>query len=286
MGQRLGYGSYERQNGEQSKEDLRNRFFAAITEHAKHVLKNLYDESFKLYLDAGLGFKVDANKVMLEGLNPNEQARKLAREWNRHRWNRPQWQRHFETGPITYDKRKEKFRQSLFEWSRRFNLNAAWCREYAYETLDHWSHAHPDHEHLSFELHLVARTVFAVKRDVEWFVFKRRVQHPQLLPIETIKARLREAFECDLRQYFTQLEAIAENQGYVPTPEIYEAHKSKLEDRLRWLVERIIYNKTYKAITDELGIKGNDYLDESYIRQTITSLAKRIGLSSSTFYRR
>jgi hypothetical protein len=270
MGQRIGYGSYERKNGEQSKEDLRNRFFAAISKHAKHVLNDLYDEPFKLYLQAGLGFNVDAYKEGVEVLNPDERAKKLARAWTKHRWNHPVWQHHFESRPITYDKRKEKFRQSLNEWSRRYNLDAAWCREYAYETLDHWSHYRPNRKNLSFQLHVVSRSVFSRKHDTEWFVFKRRVPHPQFVPIEIAKVELRETFERQLKEFFSRLEAAAkEMQDYMPTKEAYETRKSTLNERLCWLVEHIVYGKSYQTIINDLSTEYEDGLDYSTVRKTI-----------------
>jgi hypothetical protein len=64
MARRVGYGSYERRNREQSKEVQYNRLLGAVNKHAKHVLEDLNGEPFRLYLEARLGFNINARLLM------------------------------------------------------------------------------------------------------------------------------------------------------------------------------------------------------------------------------
>lgn len=273
MGHRIGYGSYEPPNREQSKEELRNRFLKAVSEYAKHVLEDLYSEPFKLYLQAGLGYSTDTSNSDLENLSADEQARRRSQEWYRHRWNHPEWSRKFEAGPIVYDSRKEAFRRSLFEWSRRNNLNAVWCREYAYETLDYWSYSQPAHDHLKFQPNVKMRRLFSLRQSMALSnLFKGPSLHPQLYPLEVIQADLQHR----VKMYIDNLKSCAEAQGYVPTPERY---KSKYgEDHFRWLVERIVKQKSFQQIVSKLAAEYEDGLDHSTVSKPVIALAKAIEL--------
>src|ERR1051326_9143414 len=41
--------------------------------------------------------------------------------------------------PAHTDEKIAQFIRSVFDWSNKYRLNATWCREHAYETLDLWS---------------------------------------------------------------------------------------------------------------------------------------------------
>lgn len=272
MGQYIGYGSYERANREQSKEDLRNRFLKAVNNYARHVLDDLYGEPFRLYLEAGLGFNED---VYSDDLDSYERAIKRESGWTRHLCNRPEWPRKFERGPIAYNIRKESFRQSLFEWSRRNGLDADWCRESAYNTLDIWAYSRPDSEHSRFQPLVKVITFFQIGRPEKWFELPEGIYlHPQLYPLEAIEAELQRR----VRAYINDVKVRLEANKFVPTPEEYKTKKHDSKLRFRWLVERVIYHKPYQTILDELGPEYEHGLEYSTLRKTIVNLAKYIGL--------
>jgi hypothetical protein len=259
MGGRIGYGSYERSDREQSKEDLRNRVLDAVGKYAKHVLADLYDEPFKLYLETNLCFKAEE-----------------VNQRSKHIWRRPDWKRKFEGRPITYSSHLEAFRQSLFEWSRRNNLNAAWCRECAYETLDYWSYSNPINQRLQFQPLIKMRTLFKTGQDTRRFTLDCKVVHPQLKSLEETEAELRKAFERKLKTYLNDFKSCAKMQGYVPTPEKYKSKYGK--EHFRWLVERVVNEKSFQKIITELSIKYKDGLDHSTISKPVIALAKIIEL--------
>jgi hypothetical protein len=275
MGNRAGYGSYEPSNREQSKEDLRNRFLAAVSKHARHVLEDLSDEPLKLYLRAGLGFNISTYRNNPQESETQERGRREARESSRRDWNRPEWQRHYEHSSLAYNSRKAEFRQSLFEWSRRNHLDAAWCRECAYETLDDWSYSLPAHGHLRFQSLTQMHKLFSTGRKVERFTFECSVMHPQLTTSEKIEEEIRKKFERQLKTFLKQYDARAKEQGYVPTPEEYKSKYSK--DRFRWLVEWVVNEKSFQAIigNNNNSSGGPDY---STVRKTLIQLANAIDL--------
>ncbi len=278
MGQRIGSGSFERPNREQSKEDLRNRFFKAVNRYAGRVLIELYDEPFRLYLEAGLGFNADA---FTDDLEADERARKIAQGWNRHLWNRPKWHDKFEAGPITYNARKEAFRRGLFEWSRRNKLDAAWCREYAFETLDHWSYSQPDREQLRFHPHVKMVTFFPMGGGAKGlrrkFTFEHVVIHPQIKPLEETEAEMREAFDRQVIALIQDLKRRAKASNYAETPKIYKSKYRK--DYYRWLVEWAINDKPIKTIAEETKDRnGGGGPDNKTVRDAVNSLAKDLEL--------
>jgi hypothetical protein len=280
MGERIGYGSYGRPNREQYKEYLRNRFLEAINENrdAKRVLEDLHGEPFRLYLEAGLGFNMDG---CTDSLDDDERARESAREWTRHLWNHPEWQDKFESGPIAYDARKESFRQSLFQWSRRSHLDAAWCRECAYNTLDFWTYFQPDRKKLEFRLLAKAVTFFPMGGDAKGssrrFTFDYMVMHPQLKFLEEMEAEIRDAFDRQLNALFRDLKRRAKAGGYELTPKTYKSKYRKYY--YRWLVERAINGKPIKTIAEETkDSNGDGGPDNKTVRDGVNRLAKDIEL--------
>ena len=213
MARRVGYGSYERRNREQSKEVQYNRLLGAVNKHAKHVLEDLNGEPFRLYLEAGLGFNAWGRDSLTD-----EEARKLARERLRHTFNHPTWQRNFEGVPAA-NKRKEAFRQSLIGWSRRTHLDSAWCREAAYETLNDWSFFHPTLDELKFRPFAKAFVYFPTGRPEKWFSPPQGLfLHPQLYTLEEIEAELHR----QVNRYIRDLKARAKAKDFVLTPEEYK----------------------------------------------------------------
>jgi hypothetical protein len=280
VGDRIGYGSYERPNHEQYKEYLRNRFLEAINENrdARRVLEDLHDEPFRLYLEAGLGYKVGG---CTDSLDHDKQARKSARGWTQHLWNHPKWKDKFEAGPIAYDSHKESFRQSLFDWSRRSHLDAAWCRECAYNTLDLWAYSQPDREQLKFRPLVKTINFFPMGGDAKGlsrrFTFDYMVIHPQLKFLEETEAEIREAFDRQLNALLMDLKRRAKASGYVQTPETY---KSKYREYYYgWLVEWAINGKPIKRIAEETIDKHADGgPDNKTVRDAVKRLAEDIEL--------
>lgn len=280
MGQRIGYGSFGRPNREQYKEDLRNRFLEAINRNrqARRILLDLYDEPFRLYLDASLGFNVDA---YTNDLDADKRARKSARGWTKHLWSRPEWQRTFEGGPIAYNDSKEAFRQSLLEWSRHSHLDATWCRECAYNTLDHWSYSRPDRERLRFQPLIKAVRFFSMGGGAKGlqrrFTFDCAVVHPQLKSLEETEAEVREAFDRQLNSLLMDLKRRAKASGCEPTPETYESKYRR--DYYHWLVERAINGKPIKTIAEETRDRdGNGGPDNKTVRDGVNRLAEDLEL--------
>lgn len=281
MGQRIGSGSFERPNREQSKEDLRNHFFEAVNRYARRVPVELYDGPFRLYLEAGLGFNADA---FTDELEAGERARKISQGWNRHLWNHPKWHDKFEAGPIAYDARKDAFRRDLFEWSRRNKLDAAWCREFAFETLDYWSYSQPDREQLRFRPHVKAVTFFPMGGGAKGlrrkFTFEHVVIHPQIKPLEETEAEMREAFDRQVAALILDLKKRAKACNYAETPKTYKSKYRK--DYYRWLVEWAINGKPIKTIADETKDRnGNGGPDNKTIRDAVNRLAEDLELPIS-----
>lgn len=280
MGQGIGYGSFGRPNREQFKEDLRNRFLEAVNRNrqARRVLQDLYGEPFKLYLEAGLGVKLDDSG---DHLDADQQARKNWRAWNRHLWSRANWQDKFECGLITYNSRKEALRKCLFEWSRRSYLDAAWCRECAYNTLDHWAYSRPDRERLQFQPLVKAVNFFSMGGGAKGlrrrFIFEYVIVHPQIKFLDETEAEIREAFDHELKAAFNDLKRRAKASGCEPTPQTYESKYRK--HYYRWLVERAINKKPIKTIAEETkdrdGSGGPDY---KTVRDAVNLLAEDIEL--------
>lgn len=141
----------------------RNYFLKAVAERAPEVLQDLSREPFRRFRATNLFYEADANRaeetrihnLILEEIAENsseklfdEHYRLTARRLAWTRYERPTW-KHIEKPykspfatfylkPTRRDTRIKRFAQSLFAWSFKHNLNAFWCREIAFETLNHW----------------------------------------------------------------------------------------------------------------------------------------------------
>ena len=141
----------------------RNYFLKAVAEHAPEVLQDLSREPFRRFRATNLFYEADTNRAgetsernsILEKQNENPSQELFnkhfvltARRFAWTRYERPDWkeiENPFQNPLlpkqptlIESDSRIADFADSLFVWSIKHNLNALWCRQMAFETLDYW----------------------------------------------------------------------------------------------------------------------------------------------------
>jgi hypothetical protein len=121
---RLGIGEYEtakegEAHGEQSIADARDSFINTIGKEASDVLKDLRD-LFDSYRDAVLNKPPDGPpENLLRHLLTDEDEMARCQE--------------------LCSQAQIEFRQALFAWSKKWNLDADWCREWGRLQLWYWS---------------------------------------------------------------------------------------------------------------------------------------------------
>jgi hypothetical protein len=142
---RLGNGEYESViEGREppSVHHARDVFLMTLSGMLPEVLRDLERNSLEYYRKSGLHFDDAAHRERLKHLNQYDRIREMTRLQQHHRWSSPEW-RNFEEEEITYDQSLSALQKSIFQWSRKWRLDASWCRERAFHTLDYWC-SYPD----------------------------------------------------------------------------------------------------------------------------------------------
>ena len=132
MPRTLGIGVYD---GGQLVPMVRRSFLHTIRRSAPHVLEELRDETLPLFLTA----KREPVTTPRRTKPQVEQLRKKIISGAIESSEVALVHRSFEDGKFNFDKHLSAFLQSLFDWSKRWNLNADWCLFRAFKTLNSWS---------------------------------------------------------------------------------------------------------------------------------------------------
>jgi len=214
---KLGKGEFEHVDEDGSTlslNDARDYFLIAVNEVAPEVLDALANEPFKHYKAAGLAFDREAYNKEIEQLEFFDQVRAMIRAQSQHSLNRPDWPGHYETQEIAYDEKIAAMQKSIFDWSRKHNLDANWCRERAFETLDYW-HKHPDFgEHRIWQEYCSMQTIVPDRNGLN-FQLSIRSLYPSLSFRREEKERITAHFERELDLFLDSRERLAEENGMI-----------------------------------------------------------------------
>jgi hypothetical protein len=134
-------GEYEHPDDKWLVEVARSAFLEHVKDLKREVLMDLREEQLKLYQTARLQFR-KISFVEWPESDPDQEAREIQERWTTHFRDYPTWS-YIEHNSIAHNGALQKLRGSLFSWTEIHHLNAAWCRERAYLTLEQWS-AYPD----------------------------------------------------------------------------------------------------------------------------------------------
>ncbi len=196
-----------------SIKDARDYFLDAVKEVKPEVLDDLANEPFKLYKAAGLAFDREQIEKDIENTEFYDQIRIIAKEEQQHKWNHPDWQGHFEEKEVDYDDNILAMQKSIFDWSRKHNLNVAWCRARAYETLDYW------HQNTNlcvariWNYDVSLEPIIAIRRGELDFVFRFKSLYPAMSFRADEKKRITEQFEFELDAFLDERENYAKEKG-------------------------------------------------------------------------
>jgi hypothetical protein len=230
---RLGNGEFESQEEGRvppSVHHARDLFLETLSKMIPEVLSDLYDNAFDTYQKAGLHFDAAVHEERLKHLNTYDRIGELSRLEYQHRWNSPDW-RNFEGEEITYDENLSALQSNIFDWSRTWKLDADWCRERAFKTLDWWC-SYPDmRERLMWNYEPVWETVIAFRRgEHPRFTFEYKTLYPRDGHRPTLERRITESFKRELKAFLDSREQMAKEAGMKPVP------KKREQTHFEWLV--------------------------------------------------
>ncbi|HXG94460.1 MAG TPA: hypothetical protein VNN73_19110 [Blastocatellia bacterium] len=131
-----------------STEQARNLFLCHVRSIKPQVLDHLSGEPYRCFKETILCFEGDDGRLDYR----NAVARHI---WAKYQ--RPAWEvLEVDSASLT-DARIAVLRESLFDWSREHNLDVAWCRKRAYDTLDYWSYSPRAHQERRWEFEMFGR---------------------------------------------------------------------------------------------------------------------------------
>jgi hypothetical protein len=176
----------------------------------------------------------------------------------------PDWLTCFEDG--VSDGRLSELRQKIFEWSRRSNLNEAWCRSRAYNTLFAWCEDDTSWQQRCWGFEPVIQSTLHFEQTA--FRFEYETDYPREGRRSELEQEITNEFKRQLRSYFDELEALAGEAGMRPAP--------KMRDRkhFEWLVRYHVQKWNYDKIIAGYGVQ-----DSSNVRHTVPALSAYIGLT-------
>jgi hypothetical protein len=213
---RLGEGELEhiRRDGlSASIKDARDYFLDAVKEVAPEVLDDLANEPFKLYKEAGLALDYEQYEKEFETLEKYDLIRAKSKIEQDHSFNHPRWEQHFEVGKVDYDEKILAMQESIFSWSKKHNLDVAWCRARAYETVEWWHRSGSSYENRRWNWDMEMQPVFTGSSPIFQFSYK------SLYPVFRFRKDEREiitrAFENELNEFLDERERIAKENGMV-----------------------------------------------------------------------
>lgn len=203
------------------------------------------------------------------------------------------WLSHFNMPPHD-DPKIAAFIQRLFEWSTRHGLDAPWCREQAYETLDLWSQSEEykgakvwwyTTAHVSSlgrgkgrDKVVMFLRAFEARPDMGKLQFTWHT----LFPVQGFRAEVRQsimnAFQEQLDAFLDQREQQAQDTNLV------RSTRKNSTEHLKWLAYFQLKKMDYKqiSISENTSKNANQHVyvnDETKkVRKAINDLAKKIKL--------
>jgi len=197
--------------------------------------------------------------------------------------------------PPHRDPKIEQFITKLFNWSSKYRLEAPWCREFAYETLDLWSQSAlyktagiwwyttalvtPSHGHRrGNELVMLMRHF---KPSPQEFIFKRVT----LFPLQGFRAEVTKSIT---DQFKMQLEAFLDrSEEQAKDAKLVRSIRKDTDKHVKWLAKFQINEEEYSEISNGLvkakrvtsSLRGGYSSDHNKkVRQAINKLAQLIDL--------
>ena len=213
---KLGKGEFEHKRKDGltlSITDARDYFLDAVKEVAPEVLDDLANEPYKLYKSAGLALDFEKYKKEFENLELPDRIGEMAKVKSQHRWNRPDWNGHFESKEVDYDDNILAFQRSIFNWSKKHNLNVAWCRARAYETIESWHHFESFYENRIWNYESEMQPIHSGFTPI--FQFSYKSLYPVFRFRSDEKEIITKAFESELNKFLDERERIAKENGMV-----------------------------------------------------------------------
>ncbi len=292
-----------------SVEHMRSYFLQSVSELVPEVLDELESELLPLYRVISL-FCYEADEKRRE--ESDVRIRATWRDHNRPTWeyvenawiNRSPdksfvvqfdeyysfydeddtWNVPFFRTPAHKDPNIAAFIEKMFDWSRRHNLDAVWCRARAYETLDFWCYDQSYLERriwkyepldlLPFALHPITLS----KYDSMEFIFKFLTLYPSVGYRPDVEREITEDFKAQLKFFLDGREKIASKAGMSPTP-----NKREMSHFI-WLAQFQVKEMSYREISNEVdpprGSAKAPYLsdDTKKVRKAVNDLARAIKL--------
>lgn len=254
--------------------DARNIFLHCLREFIPKVLKSLSEEPYKLFLKTNLFYESDESRL---------KKISVAKRYGWTKNERPSWWELEVGNPFKTDNKLiekdmavKEFVESVFDWSKKNNLDYLWCREIAYETLDSWCELKDNAElkDWKFEIPLAGNIGTGNKFNYEIFL-----DYPIYgFRNEVIKEQI-SCFKKWLDNILDECEFNAKKVGMMKTPQRREDF-----DHFKWLAmyqclplsSNEIAKTTYKERkTVEDGINKAASLCEMKVREPLPSGRKR-----------
>jgi hypothetical protein len=280
---RLGNGEYESAiegRDPPSAHHARDVFLMTLSEMLPEVLRDLERSSLEYYRKSGLHFDDAAHQERLKHLNQYDRIREMTRLQQHHRWSSPEWN-NFEEEEITYDQNLSALQKSIFQWSRKWRLDASWCRERAFHTLDYWCSYPDSHKRLAWNYEPVWETVVAFRQgEHPRFRFEYKTLYPREGHRSRLEQRITEAFRRELKAFLDSREQIAKEAGMKPVP------KKREKSHFEWLICFQVKGMSPKEILAHYephvyeGAIGRGSLSEytKRIRKAVNEVSRLIGL--------
>jgi hypothetical protein len=224
----------------------RDYFLRVVRELAPDVLLDLSKKPFDCYRRTGLHFDATAHQEKLEELNPYDQIREMSRLRHQHQWNSLDWQHHFENEIIIYNEHLSALQKSIFEWSQTWNLDAAWCRQRAYHTLDYWCSSPVSHKSLVWNYEPAWGPIVAFRQgEHPRFVFEYKTLYPRVGMRAELERLITEDFQAQLKAFLDSRERMAKDAGMSPV------RKKREEMHFAWLVFFQVNEMSYERILEQ-----------------------------------
>src|ERR1700754_13799 len=195
--------------------------------------------------------------------------------------------------PAHTDPKIQQFILRVFDWSKKYGLNATWCRQFAYETLDLWSQSET-YRKARFWWYTTAYVSSSQFGAHDKFVQLMRTFEPlpqefvfkwtTLFPVQGFRGKeknfITEKFREELDMFLDRCEQQAEQANLV------RSVRKHTREHLRWLADFQVKQMGYKEICEagrSLGGLSNQprsYLndDTKTVRQAINKLANVLEL--------
>ncbi|MDQ3635428.1 MAG: hypothetical protein M3405_13100 [Acidobacteriota bacterium] len=213
---KLGKGEFEHIDDVEmpySVRHARDYFFDAIKEVKPEILDDLADEPYRLYKAAGLALERERYEKEFENLEFYDRIRAMARLESQHRWNHPSWYEHYEKKKVNYNQNIRALQKSIFDWSKKHNLNVDWCRARAYETLNLWYFSHSFYEHRIWTSETEMQPMIATHKGERDFVFRINSNYPMFGFRSDEEKRITRAFKQELKSFLVEREKLAKKNG-------------------------------------------------------------------------